>query len=384
MGFDRHATSEHLLKAVLERLCEAGHDVHIIQRVTGGELPHVPASVAGYSVTSDAIPFKEPEKSNFAARYLAELKYVTDSRKYMHGDYDAVFIQSNNAAGFAVYTVRKKAPKALVTFNVQDIFPDNAVYSGSIKKNGLIDRVMSAEQRYSYTHSDRLITISEDMKETLEEDGASGDRVSVIYNWSYSDEPYSDLEPLPDIFDDDRFNVVYAGNIGVMQNVDIVIEAARLLKEDPQIKFHIIGDGVYKEKLEKRAEEYGLENIAFWPMQPPELAPRIYSAASVNVIPLVRNIYRTALPSKTAVCFASGKPVIFAVGKDSMFAGRAMAECGCPVVESDDSEGLASAIKDIRDNKIKTVSDSFFRKHFLLSVNSRKYADIITAKEEDR
>ena len=383
IGFDQHATSEHLLSAVIEQLCIQGHTVHIIQKDTGGSLPPIPEKLSKFQVTADVIPYRAANKSNFIARYLTELKYISACQKYIAGDYDAVFIQSTNVAGFAVHAVRKKLPNANITYNVQDIFPYNAAYSGSIKANGVVFRVLAAVQRYGYRHSDHIITISEDMKDTLVEDGTPSDKIEVIYNWSYQDEPYEnlDLAPVSHMFSADYFNVVYAGNIGVMQNVDILIEAARLMKNDSAVWFHIIGNGVYKNKLETKAKEYGITNISFWPMQPPELAPLIYSAADVNVIPLVKNVYKTALPSKTATCLACQKPIIFAIGKEGKFGQRTKNEAGCPVVETDDAEELASAVHMIMNGEKRNQAGEFFVQHCGITENSRKYADIINRCE---
>ena len=379
IGFDQHATSEHLLSAVIERLCEAGHSVHIIQKNTGGNLPAIPERLAKYDVTTDVIPYQAADKGNFIARYLTELKYINACKKYITSDYDAVFIQSNNVAGFAVKAVRKKLPKAIVTFNVQDIFPYNLTFSGGLKRNSIVFRVLAAEQRYGYKHADHVITISEDMKDTLVADDVESSKVEVVYNWSYQDELYEDVDTtaVSHMFNKDCFNVVYAGNIGVMQNVDILIEAAKLMKDEKDIWFHIIGDGVYKEKLEVRAKEYGIKNISFWPIQPPELAPVIYSAADVNVIPLVKDVYRTALPSKTATCLACQKPIIFAIGKDSNFGRKAMEEAGCPVVEADKAEELVEAIQRVKFGERQNKTGEFFLKYCTNTDNSRKYAETI-------
>lgn len=380
IGFDQHATSEHLLSAVIEQLCIQGHTVHIIQKDTGGSLPPIPEKLSKFQVTTDVIPYRAANKSNFIARYLTELKYISACKKYIAGDYDAVFIQSTNVAGFAVHAVRKKLPNANITYNVQDIFPYNAAYSGSIKANGVVFRVLAAVQRYGYRHSDHIITISEDMKDTLVEDGMPSDKIEVIYNWSYQDEPYGnlDLAPVSHMFSADYFNVVYAGNIGVMQNVDILIEAARLMKNDSAVWFHIIGNGVYKNKLEAKAQEYGITNISFWPMQPPELAPLIYSAADVNVIPLVKNVYKTALPSKTATCLACQKPIIFAIGKESKFGKKVATGGQCVVVGADEPEELVSAFMKLqKQNKCQTTG-SFFLKYCQITKNSMRFAKIIT------
>lgn len=382
MGFDRHATSEHLLCAVIDQLCKAGHSVHVIQKDTGGNLPPIPEKLKDYPITTSVIPFQAADKGNFVARYLTELKYIRACKKYITSDFDAVFIQSNNVAGFAVRAIRKKMPKAIVTFNVQDIFPYNAVYSGGVKKNSIVFSVLAGVQRYGYKHSDHIITISEDMKDTLVADGTPKNKVEVIYNWSYQDELYEgvDLAPVSHLFRSGYFHVVYAGNIGVMQNVEILIDAAKIMKEDKDVWFHIIGNGVYREKLEEKAKAYGLEHISFWPMQPPELAPVIYSAADVNVIPLVKGVYRTALPSKTATCLACQKPIIFAIGKESRFGMKAMEEAGCPVVEADQAEELAQAIREVQKGAKNDLAGAFFLKYCGITENSSRYAQIITRR----
>ena len=380
IGFDQHATSEHLLSAVIEQLCKAGHSVHIIQKYTGGSLPAIPEKLSNYDVTTDVLQNKQANKSNFIARYIAELNYINSCKKCITAEFDAVFIQSTNVAKFAVKAIRKKLPKARITFNVQDIFPYNAVFSGMIKNNSLVYKVMASFQRYAYTHSDNVITISEDMKDTLVADGVDASKISVIYNWSYQDEVYEnvDLTKVSHMFNPDYFNVVYAGNIGVMQNVDIIIEAAKLMKDDNNVWFHIIGNGVYKEKLEARAKEYGLSNISFWPMQSPDLAPAIYSAADVNVIPLVKDVFRTALPSKTATCLACQKPIVFAIGKESSFGKIAKDEAGCSVVDSDNAEELVNALLRYKDNQHKICSTEFFKNNFSVTRNSNNYARIIS------
>ena len=381
-GFDRHVTSEHLLSAVIEQLCREGHKVHILQKDTGGDLPAIPEALSGYDVTTDAIPFQNADKGNFVARYLAELRYIKACRQHLTADYDAVFLQSNTVAGFAVKAVKRKLPNAILTFNVQDIFPYNAVFSGTIRRGGAIFRTLAAIQRYAYRHADHVITISEDMRDTLVADGVEADKIEVVYNWSYQDAPYEnlDLAPIAHLFEAGGFRVVYAGNLGVMQNVDLLIETANVLRTEPGIRFYIIGDGAYRQKLRSKAEAYGLTNVTFLPMQPPERAPLIYSAADVNVIPLRKDIYRTALPSKTATCLACGKPIILAIGTAGGFAGLAAERAGCLVTEPDDPAQLADAIRAVRQRGERDSDFHFFLERFSRTENSLRYARIITGE----
>ena len=377
-NFDRRTPSEHLLVAIVQALYGDGHTVHIIQKDTGGPLPKLPKELVEIGVTTDCVPCQLAAKGNFIARYLVELKYVWKCRKLIkkYRDYDAVFNQSSNVAGFMAYTVKHMMPKARLTYNVQDVFPENAAYIGSVK--GLPYKILSAEQQYAYRHADQIITISEDMRDLLIEKGANPKRTEVIYNWSYTDSlyRYEDVysEKIANYLPRNKFNVVYAGNIGTMQNVDVVVETAKLMQCEEDIHFHIFGDGMYKERLQREAE--GLDNISFWPMQPSELAPSIYAMADVNVIPLAPNIYRTALPSKTATCIACQKPIVFCFGQKSKFGQWISRNAGFSLTESCQPEALGLLIKTAKENNFTLYSEELFS-HFLRSKNSVRYAKLI-------
>lgn len=381
-GFDRRTTSEHLLVAIVQALYENGHTVHIVQKDTLGSLPHLPKELLKLGVTTDCIPCKLAAKSNFIGRYLVELRYVWKCIKYLkqNKDADAVFNQSSTVAGFMAFAVKHIVPKARLSYNVQDIFPENALYIGSVK--GIIYKILSAEQRYAYRHADQIITISEDMRDLLIEKGADPKKTEVVYNWSYSDKLYSYeevySEKIAEFLPDDKFNVVYAGNIGTMQNVDVMVAAAQRMQEETKIHFHIFGDGVYKKRLQNEAE--GLANISFWPMQPSELAPSIYAMADVNIIPLATNIYRTALPSKTATCIACQKPIVFCIGNDSKFGKWVSKNEGFLVVDSANYEELANAILEIEEDHPLVSTSLIYEKSFLRSRNSHRYCDLIIGK----
>lgn len=384
IGFDKQTTSGHLLCAVIDKLVNSGHTVHIIQVDQNGPFPSIPKEIDVPLVTSTSIRISEPAKSKLIKRYLSEIGYCLNCSKELksHRDYDAVFIQSSNVAGVAVWLAKHYIKKAFITFNTQDIFPYNAVLSGKVKKGSVVFNLLSAVQRYAYIKADHIITISDDMKDLLVEDGVIPDKVDVVYNWSYQDGLFENLN-LSDVsymFNSKYFNVVYAGNIGVMQNVDIIIEAAKLMREDYSVWFHIIGNGVYKEMLEAKAKAYGIHNINFWPLQPSEVAPQIYCAADVNVIPLVKDGYKTALPSKTATCFACQKPVIFAIGTDSKVGQRFAKETGCQIVSSDNAEELVMAIKDVQQGKAQCKTGLFYELYMNRSINSQIYANIITRR----
>lgn len=380
-SFDRRTPSEHLLVAIVQALYANGHTVHIIQQNTGGPLDVLPKELVDLGVTTDCVPCQMAAKGNLTGRYLAGLGYIWRCRKaiWKHRDCEAVFNQSSNAAGVMAFMVKRLLPKARLTYNVQDIFPENAVYIGSAK--GIVYKILSAEQRYAYRHVDQIITISEDMKELLIEKGADSQKTEVVYNWSYTDSlyRYKDVysEKIAKFLSTGKFNVVYAGNIGAMQNVDVVVETAKLMQDEEDVHFHIFGDGMYKERLQHESE--GLSNISFWPMQPSELAPSIYAMADVNVIPLAPNIYRTALPSKTATCIACGKPIVFCIGRESKLLNILEQNGLCAFVPSDDAKCLAESVLNLKKSlKDRTFLDEKFHQYFEREKNSNEYSRLIT------
>lgn len=380
-SFDRRTPSEHLLVAIVQALYANGHTVHIIQQNTGGPLDVLPKELVDLGVTTDCVPCQMAAKGNLTGRYLAGLGYIWRCRKaiWKHRDCEAVFNQSSNAAGVMAFMVKRLLPKARLTYNVQDIFPENAAYIGSAK--GIVYKILSAEQRYAYRHADQIITISEDMKELLIEKGADSQKTEVVYNWSYTDSlyRYEDVysEKIAKFLSTGKFNVVCAGNIGAMQNVDVVVETAKLMQDEEDVHFHIFGDGMYKERLQHEAE--GLSNISFWPMQPSELAPSIYAMADVNVIPLAPNIYRTALPSKTATCIACGKPIVFCIGRESKLLNMLEQNGLCAFVPSDDAKCLAESVLNLKKSlKDRTFLDEKFHQYFEREKNSNEYSRLIT------
>ena len=383
IGLDRRTPSEHLLAAITNALGEEGHSVHILQKDSGGPRPEMPEQMSRAGATTTRIRCAPSKRRNLAARYLEDIGYVLKCRKWIrkNAGFDRVFMQSSNVAGLQVFFLRRILGDVPVTFNVQDIFPENAVYSNTLKGKGLLYRLFSAIQRYAYRKADRIITISEDMRDQLEALGVPSGKISTVYNWSYRDEPYRrediDFSGTEGLFEPDKFNVVYAGNIGRMQHVEVILQTAGTMREDKDIVFHVFGEGVYRDRLRQTAQEEGLDNVVFHPMLDAKDAPALYAAADVNVIPLLKEIYRTALPSKTATCLACGKPIIMAIGSESRFGKELSENADVLLTDSDDLEGIRKAILRFKAGGMESKGSAYYRSRFSITANSRRYADII-------
>ncbi|HOP11779.1 MAG TPA: glycosyltransferase family 4 protein [Oscillospiraceae bacterium] len=388
IGFDRPGPSVHLFEDIFIQALRKGHKVRIILKTTGGVSPEMPDVLKCHpNLTYHVISEKEPLKNNFVIRYLIEIRYAFRCCKIYKSqeDTDVVFLQSCANAIFPVCLLCRRLKKPVV-FNVQDIFPENAARIGIFSKNAPLFRIFSRLQRKAYAKCAKIITISEDMKKTLASSGVPEQKIAVIPNWGDTERtlqiPRDENEFIRHYLrfrDTSGFHVVYAGNIGRMQNVDIVLKAAQKLRDHSDIRFWIVGNGVYREKLRRYAQTLSLENLVFLDPVPAQYAIHLYAFSDINLIPLAKGVIHTATPSKTANCAACMKPAIAAVGFDSHYANFYREHFGWKITDSDDADGLAQAILEIKHSGHRPSEDAarIFHETFSPSKNSMRYVQTL-------
>lgn len=386
-GFDIPGPSNHLLESIIEKHLLQGDKVHIIEKYSSGQNPAMPIYLSKFNnLTYDICNVKNIKKMNFIRRYFEDFKYSISCLKYFKNkrNVDAIFLQSCNTSFFHILFLKLLINKPVI-YNVQDIFPNNARMIGMLNEKNISYKLLRLLQRTAYRMSDKIITISDDMKKTIINENINSEKIEVIYNWSYSDDIMKINDEKNKFIKDNNikenyYKVVYAGNIGKLQNIDIIMKAANLLKDEKRIKFYIVGDGVCKEKHIKYAKDNGLKNIIFYPFQNSEYAQHIYSMSDINIIPLQKGVVNTALPSKTATCLAIAKPIIACIDKNSNFS-RMIESCDkCTVIDSDDVVGLANCIKDYFQKNVKGYSvgaRKLFQNKFSKELNTSRYVNSI-------
>lgn len=326
-SFDTQYSDYHIMRDIILGFLERGHGVSLIQKqyLDTPRYPQQFDKYLGKQLQVHNIKFEKKAKADLKARYLADLSYYRQACKWMKENRpDKVFLQSCNTAFFTVFYA-KHILKCPLIYNEQDIFPENAYFAGILSESRMVYKVAHALQKYAYKNATALSTISDDMKSTIvTRYGISEDKVQVIYNWgheelkAHGEQDNVFLKKYPK--KPGEFRVVYAGNLGKMQNVELILETAALMKDDAGVSFYIVGGGVNEEKLKIFAKEKELNNVTFVGMQPPEEVADLYAAADVNVIPLQKGLIYVALPSKTADCLIAGKPIITCVDDESKFA----------------------------------------------------------------
>lgn len=346
-SFEQPYASYHLIEGMLNALLDTGHSVWLVQmqRSTGA----MPASLIGrQNLHVIHIPWEDAEKTAFAKRFLRSIQYYKRCEREIRKlqELNVVFLQSNPVALFPVSFCKKR--KLPVVFNVQDIFPIDALVTGMLKASHPAFIACRWMQKRAYRKADRVVTISEDLKKTLLAEGRRD--VDVVYNWSYQNEPYH-IEDKDNHFlnrygikREDGFRVVYAGNVGKMMDADTLIRTAVCLKEYPEIKFYIIGDGSNMNALKQKAQEQDLKSLLFFPPQPMEYAPDNYCMADVNINPVPKGVMYTCMPSKTNTCLLSQKPTVTAMDMDSDMAKRLSRVDQWTVVPAGDAKAMSDAI----------------------------------------
>ena len=248
--------------------------------------------------------------------------------------------------------------RARFVFLCQDIFPEVAVLLQDFHNRG-VNAALELVNRYLVRQADAIVALGETMKRRLVDGkGAPADRVTVIHNWADcttlvpgpKDNAFARAHGLHD-----RFVVMHAGNIGLSQNLDILLGAADRLRAHDGIRFVLVGDGSRRAELEARACERGLDNVTFVSYQPREAMPLSYAAADLFLVSLEPGLAGYIVPSKIYSILAAGRPYVAAVEEACEVAGITE-RYGCGfVVPPGDADAFASHILELSRNPSATA-----------------------------
>jgi colanic acid biosynthesis glycosyl transferase WcaI len=223
-----------------------------------------------------------------------------------------------------------------LVFNIQDVFPDAAVQTGAITNKQIIALAQWLE-RASYKRSDAVVLLSEDLRRNISQKTgpAMRDQLHVIPNFVDTSAivPGNRMTSYRrDLTIDERPVVMYAGNVGYSQSLEMMIAAARQL---PNIAFVINGDGAARQSLQEQAR--GLSNVYFAPYQPIERLSEVLATGDIHVVPLRAGLASVSVPSKSYSILAAARPVLAAIDEGSEIP-RILAESGAGLSVPPDNE----------------------------------------------
>ena len=297
---------------------------------------------------------------------------------------DCIFCTSTPPTTGIIAALLKKVKRVRFVYNLQDIFPDSLVALGCRNKKSFLWWIGRRIESFIYKNADAIIVISEDFRKNLLSKGVSDEKIHVVYNWVDQNvvKPVKKEDnTLYKLFDipKDKFTVVYAGNMGHAQNIQIIIETAKQLS-NCDIQFLLFGKGPLKEKIEE-VKKAGLDNIYFLPFQPYEKVSSVYGMGNVAIVSCKKGLGGSAMPSKTWSIMASGTAVIANFDPGELKDIIEKYECGM-YTEAENTESFKDAIlkyyenadlcRTQGENGVATVTEYFSRE-----IGTKKYLEII-------
>jgi len=315
-----------LFPLLCEELVKLGHEVTVLTAV-----PHYPSGVVpqgyrgwknrfsednGVKVVRVGLP--SVDRSKLAARLFQFIAFqVGATLAGLHRDYDYDVLLTHTPAlevwlPFVYFSTLRRKP---VVYSVHDMYPEVGIKLG-IFRNGLVIQAVGWLESYCLKRARRVRILSKSFAPDLLKKGVTESKLALIYDWVDTEA----VRPLPrenrfaaehDFIN--RFVVLYAGNIGLAQGLDTVVETARLVAHDSEICFAFVGDGAGRNELLEKTRQIGLSNVRFVSYQLRERMPEVFATADISLVTLRKGAGFGALPSKTFQILSSGRPVIASV-----------------------------------------------------------------------
>lgn len=349
-----------VITRVVEELALRGHRMHVYSSYPWYREHRVEEPFAGRIVRHEDVPwgritrvdpFPVADKSNILkrglsfARFSAIVTYLARRGPQVDGVLAMSPPLTLGLAGRAVARSRR----APFVFNVQDVFPDIAVELGVLTDPRLV-RAAGRVERYCYERADAITVLSDDLQANVQAKTSHPERVRVIPNFVDTET----VRPLPRENDyrkefglEGKTVVMYAGNVGLSQSLEMVVDVAAALAYEEDLMFVINGQGAARAQLEARAG--GLSNVRFVDMQPSARVPEVLAAADIHLVPLKRGLGRSSVPSKIYSILAAGRPVIASVDEGSEIA-RLIERSGAGLAAApDDAEAMTKALRRMLD-----------------------------------
>lgn len=286
----------------------------------------------------------------------------------------------------AMSAMVKKLRHIPFVYVLQDIFPDSMVGTGMTKRGSLLWKIGRVIEDYTYKHADKIIVIGEDFKRNIMEKGVPEEKIEVVYNWVDENAVVPVAKEDNPLFEEfginrEKFYVVYAGNMGNAQNIDVIVDAAKELNGRKDMEFLIFGTGGLKEQFVEKVKNYGIDNVKFFPLQPMERVSQVYGLGDVCVVSCKPGLGGAAMPSKMLSIMSAGRVVVASFDKGELTYILEQNKCGM-YAPAGDVKAFADLIKQMADNreecqKMGEKARQLILKKFTKAFGTSEYVRII-------
>ena len=300
---------------------------------------------------------------------------------------DLIYLVSTPPIQGVLGGLLKKIKRVPFVYNLQDIFPDSLVGTGLAKKGGLLWKIGRVIENFTYRNADKIIVILEDFKRNIMAKGVPEEKIVVVYNW-VDEEAVKHVaredNKLFDAYGLDRkkFYITYSGNIGLTQNMDMLLEVAKELETaEPDIQFVLIGEGAYKKRVQEIIAEKNIGNVALLPFQPYEDISHVFSLGDAGLVISKPGVGENSVPSKTWSILSASRPVLANFDENELKTIVAENQCGI-FTKAGDKEAFKQAILDLYNDKSRCEQlgrngREFILKNLTRAVGTQKYVEVI-------
>ncbi len=367
-----------LMTELAEGLVKRGHEVRVVTAMPNYPQRQIYEAYRGKLFVTEEKNGVQIQRSfvwirpqpNLIDRILLDASFVVTSFIPAIAGWrpDVILTTSPSLPGCIPASVLGWLNRCPVILNLQDILPDAAIHTGLLKNKALI-KVFQILEKFAYRTSTKISVIADGFVDNLLQKGVKASKMVKIPNWVdvnfIRPQPKEESEFRTTHNLNDKFVVLYSGNIALTQGLETVVKAASKLRHIPDITFVIVGEAKGLQRLQQECLEQGADNVLLLPFQPREKLPDMLAAADVSLVVQKKNVISFNMPSKIQVLLASGRALVASV-PDSGTAARAIHQSGGGVVvPPEEPQALADAILDLYKAPEKVNS---------LGYNSRKFA----------
>ncbi len=339
-------------------LAKKGHDVTVL---TG--LPNYPKGkvfkdykwfknrnqvINGVKIKRCSLVGRGSSTLQMAINYMWFATFCSIKAFFMKKDFDIVYVYQLSPITMTwPAIVVKKMKKIPLIIHVLDQWPVS-ITTGGVQKTSLAYKILTKWSINAYNNADLITCSSKSFKNYFTgELGLSKDK-GFKYLPSYAESDYLNI----DYVKNETFDLVFAGNIGPAQSVETIVEAANLLKDQKDVVFHIVGDGLSRAACEQMAKDYSLDNVIFYGYHDVSEMPEYYKLADAFLITMVDNeVVNSTLPAKVQSYMMAGKPIVGAINGEVKDVIKE-ADCGL-CCDSLDHKTLAELILQMKDDEAK-------------------------------
>ena len=304
-----------------------------------------------------------PRKTGSVNLIKNYLSFVIEANKKLkeleNQDFDLIYVFEVSPITVALPAIKfKKKKKIPIVINIQDLWPENIIAVTGIT-NFIVIGLVNKMVNYIYKHCDLILTASPSFVDKIRDRIKNKDKVAYWPQYSIVSKTNEDVS----LYNKDFFNIVFTGNIGEAQGIDLAIEAANILKNE-KICWHFVGEGRNRKKLEKMVKEYNIdERVIFHGFHPEKEIPKYLKDADAALLILKPNpIFEMTIPAKLQTYLACGVPILGCVSGEGK---RIIEESNAGIVSDEISvEALVKACQkfiNLNSNDLNAYKDKAFQ-----------------------